>query len=50
MSDTWQDTPAGVEQQPASRSSEHRELAGDTERLVAEANEKGLDLVGPDGS
>lgn len=46
MSDTGQDTPAGVEQEPAARPDEDRQLA---ERLVAEANEKGLDLVGPDG-
>ena len=46
MSDTGQDTPSGVEQEPAARSDEDRELA---ERLVAEASERGLDLVGPDG-
>jgi putative transposase len=47
MSDTEQDTPPGVEQQPPrARAVEDRELA---ERLVAEASEKGLDLVGPDG-
>jgi putative transposase len=46
MSDTEQNTPVGVEQEPAARSDEDRELA---ERLVAEANDKGLDLVGPDG-
>jgi hypothetical protein len=46
MSDTGQDTPVGKEQEPAARSDEDRELA---ERLVAEASEKGLDLVGPDG-
>lgn len=46
MSDTEKDAPVGVEQEPAARSDEDRELA---ERLVAEANEKGLDLVGPDG-
>jgi putative transposase len=46
MSDTGQDTPFGVNKEPAARSGEDRELA---ERLVAEANDKGLDLVGPDG-
>jgi len=46
MSDTEQDTPVGVEQQPPPRTDQDRELA---ERLVAEASEKGLDLVGPDG-
>ena len=46
MSDTEKDAPVGVTQEPAARSDEDRELA---ERLVAEANEKGLDLVGPDG-
>ena len=47
MSDTGQgDTPVGKQQEPAARSDEDRELA---ERLVAEASEKGLDLVGPDG-
>jgi putative transposase len=46
MSDTEKDAPVGVTQEPAARSDEDRELA---ERLVAEANDKGLDLVGPDG-
>jgi hypothetical protein len=46
MSDTEKDAPVGVSQEPAGRSDEERELA---ERLVAEANEKGLGLVGPDG-
>jgi hypothetical protein len=46
VSDTGQDTPVGREQGPAARSDEDRELAA---RLVAEASEKGLDLVGPDG-
>jgi len=46
MSDTGQDTPVGKQQEPAARSVEDRELA---ERLVAEASERGLDLVGPDG-
>jgi hypothetical protein len=45
MSDTGQDTPAGVTKEPTERSEEERELTG---RLVAEANEQGLDLVGPD--
>jgi hypothetical protein len=45
MSDTGQDTPAGVTKEPTERSEEERELAG---RLVAEANEQGLDLAGPD--
>jgi hypothetical protein len=47
MSATGQGTPGGVEQEPAARSDEDRELA---ERLVAEAGEKVLDLVGPTGS
>jgi putative transposase len=46
MSDIEQDTPAGVTQEPTQRSKEERELA---ERLVAEANEQDLDLVGADG-
>jgi len=46
MSDTEKDAPVGATQEPAARSEEDRELA---ERLVAEANDKGLDLVGPDG-
>jgi len=46
MSDTGQGTPGGVEQEPAARSDADRELA---ERLVAEASEKGLDVVGPAG-
>jgi putative transposase len=46
MSDTEQGTPVGVDEVPAAMSDEDRELA---ERLVAEASEKGLDLVGPDG-
>jgi hypothetical protein len=46
MSDTGQDTPVGLEQEPAARSDEDRELA---ERLAAEASERGLDLVGPEG-
>jgi hypothetical protein len=47
MSDTGQDTPVGVEQEAAARSDEDRELA---ERLVAEANEQELELVGPDAT
>jgi hypothetical protein len=46
MSDTGQGTPVGLEQEPAARSDEDRELA---ERLAAEARERGLDLVGPEG-
>ena len=46
MSDIEQGTPSGVDKEPPARSDEDRELA---ERLVAEANEQGLDLVGPDG-
>jgi putative transposase len=46
MSDTEQDTLVGVEEEPTVRSDEDGELA---ERLVAEANEQGLDLVGPEG-
>jgi putative transposase len=46
MSDTGQDAPSGVTQEPPERLEQDRELA---ERLVAEANDKGLDLVGPDG-
>ena len=48
MSDIEQDTPSGVKEEPPTRSDQDRdrELA---ERLVAEANEQGLDLVGPDG-
>lgn len=46
MSDIEKDTPVGVTQESAARSEVDRELA---ERRVAEANDKGLDLVGPDG-
>jgi putative transposase len=46
MSDIEQDTPSGVNQEPPQRSEQDRELA---ELLVAEAHEKSLDLVGPDG-
>ena len=50
MSDTEQEMPATdlVDESatPRARSEQDRELA---ERLVAEASEKGLDLVGPDG-
>ena len=45
MSDIEQDTPSGVKEEPPTRSDQDRELA---EQLVAEANENGLDLVGPD--
>ena len=44
MSDIEQDAPIGVEQEPASRSNEDRELA---ERLVAEANEQGWIWLAP---
>jgi hypothetical protein len=47
MSDTVQDTPVGVEREPAARLDEDRELA---ERLVAEANDKGWIWSGPMGS
>ncbi len=46
MSDIKKDTPAGVKQKPPAWSDQDGELA---ERLVAEANKNGLDLVGPDG-
>ena len=50
MSDTAQEMPATdlVDESatPRARSEQDRELA---ERLVAEASENGLDLVGPDG-
>lgn len=46
MSDIEQDTPSGVKEEASDRSDQDRELA---EQLVAEANENGLDLVGPDG-
>ena len=46
MSDTGEDTPVGVAQEPAPRWNEDRELA---DRVVAEASEKGLDPVGPGG-
>jgi hypothetical protein len=47
MSDTGQGTPVGVGPERAARSDEDRELA---ERLVAEASEKGLEHVDPDGA
>jgi putative transposase len=46
MSDIEKDTPSGVEEEPAERSDQDRELA---ERLVEQAKDEGLDLVGPDG-
>ena len=47
MSDTRQDTPVGVEAGPAARSGEDRALA---ERLVEQAKDQGLDLLGPGGA
>ena len=46
MSDIEKDTSSGVEEEPAERSDQDRELA---ERLVEQAKDEGLDLVGPDG-
>ena len=46
MSDIEKDAPSGVEEEPAERSDQDRELA---EQLVEQAKDEGLDLVGPDG-
>ena len=42
MSDIEKDTPSGVEEEPAERSEQDRELA---ERLVEQAKDEGLDLL-----
>ena len=41
LSNSEQDTPSGLKEQPSERSDQDRELA---ERLVAEGNEKGLGI------